>query len=460
MKKIKLISFTIICTMVIQILMPILIDIDWNIVYAENNTNTWDVSAKEDGSVIAELSEDGTLTISGSGSMKSWLYESTTDWHSSENKKKIKNVIINNNITSIGNEAFYGCRSLTSITIPEVVTSIGYSAFEGCSSLTSINVSGNNQNFVSEEGVLYTKDKTELIQYPAGKKETKYIIPEGVTSIRKGAFYGCSSLTSITIPEGVTSIGSYAFLYCYHITIYCTSKSYSKEYAIANNIKYTVDDQYPTIISVTGNENWKKNEITLTINAEDNQSGLSKKAYSFDNGQTWQSENKKTYTENTKGIIIKVRDALGNIATYNEINVDKIYKLEIKDYIEITKEEENYLTRISQNTTISQLKEKIETNAPIKITKGEQEITDENALVETGMDLQIGDTTYTLVVTGDLNGDGKIGLTDLANLKLSIVGKRTLSTASTLAGDVNGDGKTSLSDLAKLKMYLVGKITI
>ena len=135
------------------------------------------------------------------------------------------------------------------------------------------------------------------------------------------------------------------------------------------NGSYTVDDQYPTIISVTGNENWKKNEITLTINAEDNQSGLSKKAYSFDNGQTWQSENKKTYTENTKGIIIKVRDALGNIATYNEINVDKIYKLEIKDYIEITKEEENYLTRISQNTTISQLKEKIETNAPIKITK-------------------------------------------------------------------------------------------
>ena len=74
--------------------------------------------------------------------------------------------------------------------------------------------------------------------------------------------------------------------------------------------------------------------------------------------------------------------------------------------------------------------------------------------------LQIGDETYTLVVTGDLNGDGKIGLTDLANLKLSMVGKRELSTASTLAGDINGDGKTSLSDLAKLKMYLVGKITI
>ena len=76
------------------------------------------------------------------------------------------------------------------------------------------------------------------------------------------------------------------------------------------------------------------------------------------------------------------------------------------------------------------------------------------------MSLQIGDETYILVVTGDLNGDGKIGLTDLANFKLSMVGKRELSTATTLAGDINEDGKTSLSDLAKLKMYLVGKITI
>ena len=67
---------------------------------------------------------------------------------------------------------------------------------------------------------------------------------------------------------------------------------------------------------------------------------------------------------------------------------------------------------------------------------------------------------YETVVKGDINGDGKISLVDLANLKLSMVGKRTLSTASILAGDINGDGKTSLNDLAKLKMYLVGKINI
>ena len=118
---------------------------------------------------------------------------------------------------------------------------------------------------------------------------------------------------------------------------------------------------------------------------------------------------------------------------------NNIRYIDLSKYSQITVDNNKYLTKISQNTTISQLKEKIETNAPIKITKGEQEITDENTLVTTGMSLQIGDETYILVVTGDLNGDGKIGLTDLANFKLSMVGKRELSTATTLAGDINED---------------------
>ena len=67
---------------------------------------------------------------------------------------------------------------------------------------------------------------------------------------------------------------------------------------------------------------------------------------------------------------------------------------------------------------------------------------------------------YEAIVRGDINGDGKISLVDLANLKLSMVGKRTINAASTMAGDINGDGKTSLNDLVKLKMYLVGKIII
>ena len=84
--------------------------------------------------------------------------------------------------TSIGNDAFWGCKSLTSIEIPNSVTSIGREVFYRCTGLTSVT------------------------------------IPNSVTSIGKGAFYGCTGLTSIEIPNSVTSIGDYAFLGCSSLT--------------------------------------------------------------------------------------------------------------------------------------------------------------------------------------------------------------------------------------------------
>ena len=126
----------------------------------------------------------------------------------------LTSVTIGNSVTSIRFDAFRGCSSLTSVTIPNSVTSIGNSAFALCSSLTSINVDANNANYCSIDGVLFNKDKTTLIQYPAGNTRIEYIIPNSVTSIGYGAFYGCSSLTSVTIGNSVTSIGSSAFYEC------------------------------------------------------------------------------------------------------------------------------------------------------------------------------------------------------------------------------------------------------
>ena len=123
----------------------------------------------------------------------------------------------NSALTSIGSDAFYAC-TLTSITIPESVTNIGECAFRGCSSLTSITVSEGNTAYVSVDGVLYTYDMTTLVCYPAGKTDTSFIIPEGVTSIDLCAFDGCESLTSVTISDSVTSIGDYAFQACTSLT--------------------------------------------------------------------------------------------------------------------------------------------------------------------------------------------------------------------------------------------------
>ncbi len=120
-------------------------------------------------------------------------------------------ITLPNSLTTIGENAFICCTGLTEITIPKGVTDIGMLAFHDCDKLTAINVAADNPNYSSLDGVLFNKNKTTLVKYPAGKVATSYTIPAGVTSIYDCAFADCESLTEITIPKGVTSIGVSAF---------------------------------------------------------------------------------------------------------------------------------------------------------------------------------------------------------------------------------------------------------
>ena len=113
-------------------------------------------------------------------------------------------------VTSIGDDAFRGCATLKSITIPDSITSIGDYAFSGCSSLTSVTI-GNGVTSIGD----YAFDHCYSL--------TSITIPDSVTSIGDYAFSGCSSLTSVTIGKGVTSIGDLAFYDCYSLTsVYIT----------------------------------------------------------------------------------------------------------------------------------------------------------------------------------------------------------------------------------------------
>lgn len=129
----------------------------------------------------------------------------------------LKSVIVPEGLMSIGTCAFRGCEELTTITLPDTMKDIDDSAFDGCTNLISINVSDNNENYLSDDGVLYNKEQTELIDYPNGRPG-EYIVPDTISFISDYAFSGCSNMTSIIISNSVKSIGKQAFYFCDSLT--------------------------------------------------------------------------------------------------------------------------------------------------------------------------------------------------------------------------------------------------
>ena len=121
-------------------------------------------------------------------------------------------------LQEIGEYAFAQCSKLTSVAIPAGLKTIGAGAFAGCSNVSAITVEAKNADYVVIDGVLFNKEKTALVQYPAGRVATSYVIPKEVTSIGGSAFNSAKNLTAVTIPAGVTEIGNEAFVNCVKLT--------------------------------------------------------------------------------------------------------------------------------------------------------------------------------------------------------------------------------------------------
>ena len=152
------------------------------------------------------LSDDGTLTISGTGKMKDYgdnYGMSVAPWY--VGSSQVKTVIIEDGVTSIGDRAFDGCTKLTRVVIPDSVTSIGYGSFRGCYSLPSVAIP-DSVTSIGDSAFAYCKVLTGIT------------LSGSVTSIGSCAFQSCDSLTSVTMQNGVTDIGDNAFTYCKNLT--------------------------------------------------------------------------------------------------------------------------------------------------------------------------------------------------------------------------------------------------
>ena len=196
----------------------------------------------------------GTLTITGSGDMWDFYTSPWDDWRESiltvrlpdgltsigkrafEKCNVLTSVLIPDSVTSIGQWAFCWCCQLENLTIPDGVSFIGWyafnrcafteitiptsvmliedGAFSGCESLTAIKVDESNPNYKDVDGVLFSKDGTELINYPSGKQNSAYTIPNGTERIHYAACDRNKYINTVIFPDSVLTIGSAAYSEC------------------------------------------------------------------------------------------------------------------------------------------------------------------------------------------------------------------------------------------------------
>ena len=138
------------------------------------------------------------------------------------------------------------CPALVSIVLPASVSDLYPDMFSHLTGLNSIFVHHDNQDFVTETGILFSKDKTKLVRFPTGRKGA-YTVPDTVVEIGDYAFSGCAGLTSATIPDSVVTLGYYAFHNCTGLTSVDMPKSlkYKKNKVFENckNLPYYIETQ-------------------------------------------------------------------------------------------------------------------------------------------------------------------------------------------------------------------------
>lgn len=178
------------------------------------------------GSLSWKLDENGLLTISGTGEMPDYIYDVSTGGSSAPwfaYYKDIKKVKADNEVTTIGNYAFYKCQKIASVNLGKGISRIGEYAFFGCRELIDMNVPGKvtsiEQSAFSASGI------------------TRIALPDNLNIIGSQAFAGCEALSVITIPAGVNNIGNSVFTGCVKLTA-IDVESANKDYVAENGVLF------------------------------------------------------------------------------------------------------------------------------------------------------------------------------------------------------------------------------
>lgn len=180
--------------------------------------------------------------------------------------KSLKSITIPQNVTRISSSAFMGCTNLETVNIPQNLESMGINIFAGCTNLTQINIDKNNKYFSTSEDkkILYNKDKTDLISFPAASSKVK--IPDGITKISWNAFFRCSNLTEIIIPDGVKIIERNAFYSCENLETITIPSSITE----ISDFAFFECNKINTVNYNGSKKQWKKINKNVSLDAKIN----------------------------------------------------------------------------------------------------------------------------------------------------------------------------------------------
>ncbi len=346
------------------------------------------------------LEDDGVLTVSGTGAMQG----------SSWNAAKVRTVILEEGVTTVGNSAFYNCRYLTSVHLPASVTSIGEWAFSYCISLEDITIPHGVQT-IGNHGFYGCTGLTDVV------------FPDSVITIDYEAFSGCINLTNVTIPDSVTSIWFSTFHDCNRMSITGYSGSYAEQFARKNQTPFMA---YPML-----------EQAGITV------SGL------------WEDlENALFCVEIVKAPIdVQLPEFPGKDMQLYQLNLQKNgyefqpvhavqLKIPVPDDMGVGTCNLYY---VSENGSMNRVETRYQDGFLVFHTD------------QLGQFALLGEWLPDINLPGDLNADSILSVTDVVLLRKAILEGQMTSEVS--AGDMNGDSCLSVTDVVLLRKAILNQIS-
>ena len=229
-------------------------------------------------------------------------------------------IIIEDGVKSIGYAAFRGNR-IESLAIPASVQSIEMGMTEHCANLTEITVDPANRNYCDVDGVLFSKDKTTLIAYPAGKTDASYTVPDGVKTIGPEAFYYTQYLERVVVPDGVKEIGGSSF----------TGSRSLKEVVLPDSLE-KIGYSFDETALFADRKNWDNGALYIGKHLVATDDSLPD-AYSVREGTL--TIGGSAFSGRTSLVSVSLSDTIGNIGSSAFNMCSSLARIEIPDSVEV-----------------------------------------------------------------------------------------------------------------------------